>query len=374
MYLNSEMAGIIMKEISQVIKEDLNIMNETGLILASTDPERINTFHEGAHILITSEMDQLIVEKDDEYNGCKRGVNLPIQFASKTVGVIGITGDPEETIKYGLIMKKMTEMLLYENFRASELFESTREKNFLISDLIHGNVHSNPDETEKRMRRNGIQIDGCFSVAVIQNKSEPLAGDNDILYKVRTNQIQQEIQEELSGENIHVIFNGELYIALAAMTSLQLYNKIKISSGHLNKHPDISLLCSIGNDYSSYTDIYRSYNEAVNILDYFKDEQAGIYLFNTVMLDFTINQLPKMHKENLQNQIFKDCTPDEEEFLRDFITTYFNSNGSLNQLAEHYFSHKNTIQYKINKILKLTGYDLRNIHDLFVLYMAAICK
>ena len=374
MYLNREMAQSIMEEISQVIKEDLNIMDETGLILASTDEGRINTFHEGAHILITSQMEKLIVEKDGDYNGCKRGINLPIEFASETVGAIGITGDPEEVIKYGLIMKKMTEMILYENFRASELFAIKREKALLMSDLIHGNVRANQHEIEKRMKRNGISINGPFSVAVIRNTMKLEDRKSELLYKLHAKQLEQEILEEFSNGKSHVTINGELYIIIANMSSSKLYDKVKLSSSHLNRGSDISLLCAIGNDYQQYVDVFRSYNEAINILEYFGDKEEGIYLFNTVMLNFTINQLPKMHKENLNNQVFGQCSEEEIEDICQFIIAYFNANGSLNKLSEQYFAHKNTIQYKIGKINKLTGYDLRKTHDLFILYMTAVCK
>lgn len=374
MYLNEEIAGSIIAEIRQVINEDLNIMDETGMILASTDEKRINTFHEAAYILVNSHLERLIVEHDGDYNGCRRGVNLPIQFASETVGVIGITGMPQEVVKYGLILKKMTEMILYENFRVQELFESKREKNLLIHDLVHGNVTTNQYELEKRMKRNGINTDGEFSVAVLKNTEKIKNAGNDILYKVKRKQIEQEIVEELSNEKVHVVFNGECYIAVANMGSQNLYEKLRIAAAYLNRSPEISILCSIGNDYKEYTDIYRSYNEATNILDYFRKESKGIYLFNTVMLDFTINQLPAMHKKNLKKQIFKAYTPEEAKELCDFIIAYFNANGSLNELSEKYYSHKNTIQYKIKKVKKETGYDLRNLYDLFVLYMAAVCE
>lgn len=373
MYLNEEMARSIMEEISNVIQEDLNIMDETGLILASTDPKRINTFHEGAHILINSKLDKLIVENDGDYNGCRRGVNLPIEFAAEIVGAIGITGNPAETVKYGLILKKMTEMILYENFRALELFASKKEKDLLISDLIHGNLRTGRNELEKRMQRNGISINGPFTVAIIYNTVSQDDKEKAFLHKVRKNQIEHKIVEEFTNDKIHVMFNGEMYIVLANMNCGDLYKKIKVSASYLNFNSDISLLCFIGNDYEQYIDLNRSYNEAINILNYFKGEKEGIYLFNTVMLDFIINQLPDIHKENLKNQIFQNCAEGEQEVLCNFIKDYFYANGSLNVLAEKYYAHKNTIQYKITKIKKRTGYDLRSMHDLFLLYMAAIC-
>jgi carbohydrate diacid regulator len=106
MYLNASTAQDIIKEISPFIHYDLNIMDGNGLILASTNAHRMGTHHEGARILIDSQKSQLIVTNDYEYEGCKTGVNLPIYFAGQVIGVVGITGDPTETIKYGQMLQK----------------------------------------------------------------------------------------------------------------------------------------------------------------------------------------------------------------------------------------------------------------------------
>jgi DNA-binding PucR family transcriptional regulator len=44
----------------------------------------------------------------------------------------------------------------------------------------------------------------------------------------------------------------------------------------------------------------------------------------------------------------------------------------LNHISQEYFIHKNTVQYKIQKIQSKTGLDVRVANDLFILYMASI--
>ena len=171
MYLNASLAKEIISEISDVIDENINIIDEKGVILASTDPERINTIHEGARLIIQSNLKQLIVENDDDYPGCKKGTNLPIRLASEVIGVVGITGEPKETIKYGRILQKMTEMIVYETLKSSEDFGNKQEFNLLINDLIHGNFKSPLGDIESRLRRNGVSENGVFTVAVLKNNA-----------------------------------------------------------------------------------------------------------------------------------------------------------------------------------------------------------
>lgn len=56
--------------------------------------------------------------KEDErrLQGVKAGMNLPLLFHDEVIGVIGITGEPENISRYGEILRKMTELLIHENY------------------------------------------------------------------------------------------------------------------------------------------------------------------------------------------------------------------------------------------------------------------
>lgn len=43
-------------------------------------------------------------------------MNLPLLFHDEVIGVIGITGEPENISRYGEILRKMTELLIHENY------------------------------------------------------------------------------------------------------------------------------------------------------------------------------------------------------------------------------------------------------------------
>jgi carbohydrate diacid regulator len=48
MLLSAQSAQQIAYEISSIVKQHVNIMDENGYIIASTDPKRIGDFHAGA--------------------------------------------------------------------------------------------------------------------------------------------------------------------------------------------------------------------------------------------------------------------------------------------------------------------------------------
>ena len=98
MEISRNLAENIVKEMAEIIDRNINYININGEIIASTDEIRVGTYHEGAKIVI-DENRTLIIEYDNQYAGTKKGINLPVKFNNKTVGVIGISGKKEEVEK-----------------------------------------------------------------------------------------------------------------------------------------------------------------------------------------------------------------------------------------------------------------------------------
>lgn len=371
MLLNQVTAAEIIRRIKPVIDFDLNIMDHTGLILASTDAGRINTHHEGARILIERRLDELIVEEDGEYAGCRKGVNLPIYFTTEIIGVIGITGQPGETIKYGRILREMTEMLIREYFETSQQNAAERRQLVFISNFLYGNLDTPLSDLEKWLQDNLLDLQGPFSAALLKyvdNRQTDLPSE---LLQANYDVIKKYIKNQMASSRILAIYSGGFFIILSNYSAVRLQAYISRLADELESMYRLSILCCIGNEYTNYLDIPKSYNEANTIFHYFDQKKQGIFLYSTIVLDFTINQIPVLHRRNLYNNVFNNCTAEERKTFSDFIIDYFECNGSLKKLAENQFIHKNTVQYKIQHIYRKTGFNPRIYQDLFILYLAA---
>ena len=112
MFLTKENGMRIVEEIKETIGRDVNIMDRTGTILASTDPKRIGQLHTIAKEILEQQLPVLEVAAGEEGPGAQQGVNLPIYVDGNCEGVIGITGPPDAVRDFGAIVKKMTEILL----------------------------------------------------------------------------------------------------------------------------------------------------------------------------------------------------------------------------------------------------------------------
>lgn len=112
MHISKTSAKTIVNEISKLVKQNINLMNEQGIIIASCDKERIGQFHEGAYKIITEKLDEYYISEEKATETARKGLNLPLELDGEIVGVVGITGSYDEVINQGRLLKKMTEILL----------------------------------------------------------------------------------------------------------------------------------------------------------------------------------------------------------------------------------------------------------------------
>ncbi|MDR0652655.1 MAG: hypothetical protein LBG12_05040, partial [Synergistaceae bacterium] len=136
MNISRQNAMQIVFDISNIINQHINMMDENGLIIASTDPERVGTVHEAAQRIINENLDSLIIHENYEYKGSRKGLNLPILLDNAIVGVIGVTGDYRDVAKYGQIIKKMTEILLLENYSQEQKKIDDRIKTRFLDEWV----------------------------------------------------------------------------------------------------------------------------------------------------------------------------------------------------------------------------------------------
>ena len=80
-----------------VCQRTINIMDQKGIIIASTEKHRIGDFHQGAAEVLETGKPVLIKKEDlPRYPGTKEGYNMPIFLNDEIIGVVGIFGCEEE--------------------------------------------------------------------------------------------------------------------------------------------------------------------------------------------------------------------------------------------------------------------------------------
>jgi len=141
-----QLAQDIVDKTMSILGKNINIMDEKGVIIGSGDKSRLNQFHEGAAQVIKEGKKLEIYSKDiNHLVGAKPGINLPIEHNNKIIGVVGITGEPNEVSPFGEVIKMTVEMMLQQEFLLKEIqLEKQARENF-IHDLISGRIGNDSD-------------------------------------------------------------------------------------------------------------------------------------------------------------------------------------------------------------------------------------
>lgn len=351
--LTRELARTIVKETSLRLNRNINIMNEKGIIIASVDDSRINVIHEGAlEVLKNGRL--LTITSEDSWKGAQPGINLPITFEDKIAGVIGITGNPDELADLGRIVKMTTELMIKQEYIASQLEWQQRTKDMIIEELLKeapSNLH-----IDRGLKLLGISLIPPF-LSLLIHMNERLISNNHIIQKI----------EERIGKNKGIagfISINRVFIAFSDCTQLEAQRKAEeiyhaLTKLHLTTRLAYSTpFHSIDHFSQSYLDCNLALeisNPAESIISFSEMEsQALIYQINRqISEDF--------HKRIMNPTVLK---------YKDTLQSFFHHNFNLQKTADDLFIHKNTLIYRLKKIEEITGYHPNHFKDALTLQIA----
>lgn len=97
---------------------------------------------------------------------------------------------------------------------------------------------------------------------------------------------------------------------------------------------------------------------------------GGVTFYDDILLEIFINDIPKDAKDEFVRRIFKGCAPQKvEEYVR-ILQVLYACDGSITQAAAQLYLHKNTLQYKLNRLAERTGHDPRKLGEAPLFYLA----
>lgn len=115
---------------------------------------------------------------------------------------------------------------------------------------------------------------------------------------------------------------------------------------------------------------YRNAESACKIASLSADH--SIVFYDELSIEQLLDSIPVEAQESFVNRVFRSCEDSNIAEWTDILSIYFKNNGSLYKAAEELYMHKNTLQYRINKIKEKTNYDPRDMQDSLTLYLATI--
>ena len=350
--IKQNVAQQIVEAVKDVCSHDINFINSQGIIFASTNTKRIGDFHEiGLQVIKTGET--IEVESGEGYLGTKEGVNIPFIYKGDVSAVIGISGSPEEVRKYAYLAQKITTLLLREHELDTLEHTQKTQLNHVMRALIDHN-YINPEYLKTFLKKYNAHLDNHFQTIIV--KLDTRYNPSNLAM------IEQYIYQafELTGSKLYTFNYSNEYILFLESKKLKqwLYLFEQLSRKH-------APLLKIGIGHSSPLShqhlSYQSAKLSINCL--LANEHLAI--FDNLDISILLGNIADDTKRHYLDKTISKLSDKDLELLE----TYFFHDMSLKDTCEELYLHKNTLQYKLDRIHKITGYNPRNFKNAVVLYI-----
>lgn len=356
--ITKKLAEEIVEQTMVRLNRNLNVMDTNGMILASGEKDRVDRIHEGAAYVAKTRRPLWINDKNtSEWHGAKPGVNMPIYYKDRLIGVIGITGNPEELRDIATLVQLTTEMMVHQALITSESEWKRKIKELVFEELVDGGPLS-PIIID-RLSLLEFNITGPYLTLLVQTKNVPASPQRLI-----------ESLEEQFERNTALIGHSqlhELFIVLSGVNLSVLDKKLQRILALFQK--DASVEIGVGLPVSNLEGIAHSYETAKNAIQYGHVNEQ-IHHYDDIELIALLKSGPSQLKERFAGRILVELN----EQLIETLETFFEYDQVIGETAAALDIHRHTLTYRLRKVKELTSLDPTRFRDAVLFHIAMLLR
>ncbi|WP_345888168.1 sugar diacid recognition domain-containing protein [Shewanella algae] len=373
-FLDAATAQQIVDRTMNIIDHNINVMNSQGVILGSGDKQRLNSVHEGALLAIAQNRTVVIDEGSrHSLHGVKPGINLPLHYHGKIIGVVGITGNPAELLHYGELLKMTAEMMVEQaNSLELDLWHKRQREEFILQ-LLKRDNYSESDfcawAAQLQIDLQKPRVAAVIELAKGESKATDLKEIQRLLeYPQRDNLVAMTAMDQLvilkpaflDGRSWDPALEDLRIEKLLARLPADTQGRLKIALGHF---------------FPGEGGIRRSYHTALETLRLGKKRapEKTKYLYQDHALAVLLAGLVDSWRgQELAAPFRKLQQHDKKGLLTRTLSAYLQHFGDQQQCAKALFIHRNTLRYRLERISEITGIELQSLDGLLQLYLGEV--
>ena len=326
--------------LKNITRTDLCVLDVEGKILAATFPDA-DSFSESAQSFVNSPADSQVV------NGCQF---FKVFDEHQLEYILLAYGDSEDVYMIGKIASFQIQNLLVaykERFDKDNFI-----KNLLLDNLLLVDIYN-------RAKKLHIDIEVRRVVFLIETNRDK---DGNELEKIRGlfGGKSKDFVTAVDEKNIIVVkelAENEQYDDLRKTAEVIL---------NLFRGDGNGVHISYGTVINELKEVSRSYKEARMALDVGRIffEEQNIIAYSQLGIGRLIYQLPIPLCKMFIKEIFDGKSPDEfDEEILTTINKFFENSLNVSETSRQLYIHRNTLVYRLDKLQKSTGLDLRVFED-----------
>lgn len=324
-----------------ITKIDLTVVDTEGTVLVETTQER-GDYREAIHAFVNSPADSQVLQG---YQFFKVYDENQLEY------VVIAKGDSEEVYTIGKIVVFQIQNLLIaykERYDKDNFIKNLLLDNLLLVDIFN------------RAKKLHIEMNVRRVVYIIETSKEK---DNGALETVRS---------MYAGGNKDFItaVDEKNIILVKELSKNETYDDLEKTAqtivDMLNTEAMARVRVAYGTIVKEIKEVSRSYKEAKMALDvgkiFYSDRRVMAY--SNLGIGRLIYQLPMPLCKMFIKEIFSETTPDQfDEETLTTINKFFENNLNVSETSRQLYIHRNTLVYRLDKLQKSTGLDLRTFED-----------
>ena len=339
--LSNQVLQNTIEGLKTISKTDLCVMDAEGRVLVSTasdleiSPAEVVNFS----------------QSQAETQSMKGNQFFKVYDEHRLEFVLVVNGDSEETFLLGKMAAFQLQGLLTaykERFDKDNFI-----KNLLLDNLLLVDIYN-------RAKKLRINADAHRVVYIIEAAPDK---DQSTLDNVKT------LFDNHQGDFITAVDEKNIIVVkeLAPGDDYAQAHKIAMAiMDVLGKDADGQTHIAYGTIVRELKEVSRSYKEARMALDVGKIffAERGIIAYSSLGIGRLIYQLPIPLCKMFIKEIFASKSPDDfDEETLTTINKFFENNLNVSETSRQLYIHRNTLVYRLDKLQKSTGLDLRVFED-----------
>lgn len=345
------------KQAKVILSKELGVMDVTGLIIAATEPELEETVDMSARAVLKS-TDLFSCTSDKTY--------MKVIVGDQAKFIAYMEGIDQQTRTYLELISEWIKTA--SKAKGTDAERQMFTKNVLLENELPGDI-------PLKAREYGIECSVPRLVLVARTSKEQGADALEIL---------QNFYPDESVASIFAMDEATAIVVMNAKDAVQNEDTkndfILTTSQSIVEclgNESISVYVGVGSFVASYQYLAKSYRDAMLALRVGKVFGKNSYVSRYDMLGLgrLIYQLPATLCHMFIEEVFPSeayATLDEDTL--DTIECFFKNNLNGSETARELYVHRNTLVYRLDKVKKNTGLDLRSFDDAVLFKMASMVR
>ena len=343
----------VVYQMKDAIDRMVGVVDETGAVISCSDLNRIGEMHDGVASDRLTAADSFV---RDGYTYHMFSSNKRNDYA------VFVEGTDEPAARYASLLAISLQSI--KQYHDEKFDKANFIKNVVLDNILPGDIYAKARELH-------FATDVSRVVLLIRVVSGAEISAYDVVSGLFPDK-QKDFVFNIS-ENDTVLVK-EIKRGIDPRDIRKLASSIvdTLSGEHY-----IKAVVGIGTPIANVKDLAQSFKEAQIAMEVGKvfDTEQSIVSYDNLGIARLIYQLPTTLCEMFLKEVFKQGSIESLDAETLFtIQRFFENNLNVSETSRGLFVHRNTLVYRLEKIKKLTGLDLREFDDAIVFKVALMVK